>query len=374
MKLIGTAALLAALACAGTSHAQVPALNHVIVVVMENHSYDEVRLQPYTASLIATSSTCTQSYAVTHPSLPNYLALWSGNTFGIDNDNCPADGSPFTVANLGQACEAAGQTWRSYCEDLPAAGSDICSSDGYRRKHAPWTDFSNLDHTNERPLTDLFPDISAGGLPALAFVIPNQCHSTHDCSVATGDTWLAGILPTLIAAAGPRGVVILTWDEDDDYSGNHILTVFAGAAVKTKFSHTGNVDHYAVVRTICEALGLPAVGHAASAAPITDIWAVPAPVLPLGLELSLDQNYPNPFNPATQIPFVIDQLRSVTLVVYDVLGRPVRVLVNRSLPAGRYSAQWDGRDANAVAVASGVYFARLELAGRVLTRRMVLVK
>jgi hypothetical protein len=150
--------------------------------------------------------------------------------------------------------------------------------------------------------------------------------------------------------------------------------VFAGAAVKTKFSHTGNVDHYAVVRTICEALGLPAVGHAASAAPITDIWAVPAPVLPLGLELSLDQNYPNPFNPATQIPFVIDQLRSVTLVVYDVLGRPVRVLVNRSLPAGRYSAQWDGRDANAVAVASGVYFARLELAGRVLTRRMVLVK
>ena len=102
MKFIGIAALAALAACASSSHAQVPALDHVVVVIMENHSYDQVRLKPYTASLIAISSTCTQSYAVTHPSLPNYLALWAGSTFGIANDNCPADGSPFTAGNLGR--------------------------------------------------------------------------------------------------------------------------------------------------------------------------------------------------------------------------------------------------------------------------------
>ena len=90
MKFIGIAALAALAACASSSHAQVPALDHVVVVIMENHSYDQVRLKPYSASLIAISSTCTQSYAVTHPSLPNYLALWAGSTFGIANDNCPA--------------------------------------------------------------------------------------------------------------------------------------------------------------------------------------------------------------------------------------------------------------------------------------------
>jgi hypothetical protein len=266
MKLIHIAVLLTATAGGAPVRAQVPTLDHVVVVIMENHSYDEVRLEPYTSALIAASSVGTRSYAVTHPSLPNYLALWAGSTFGIANDNCPADGSPFTAANLGHACEVAGRSWRSYCEDLPAAGDPVCSSGGYRRKHAPWTDFSNLDHMNERPLTDLLSDISAGHLPA------------HDCSAATGDTWLAGIMPTLIKAVGARGVVILTWDEDDDASGNHILTVFAGAAVKAGYSHTTYMTHYNVVRTICDALGVPPMGNAAASTPITDIWATPNPV------------------------------------------------------------------------------------------------
>lgn len=374
MKLIRIVALLAAVS-AGQAHAQVPALDHVVVVMMENHSYDQVRFKPYTATLIAASSTCTQSYAVTHPSLPNYLALWSGLTFGIDNDNCPADGSPFTVENLGHACEAAGKSWRSYCEELPGAGDPVCSVGGYRRKHAPWTDFSNLDHSNERPLTDLPSDISAGNLPTLAFVVPNQCNSTHDCSIDTGDAWLAGIMPALITAVGPRGAVILTWDEDDGAHSNHILTVFTGASVKAAYAHTGFVNHYSVLRTICDALGIEPMGAAADANSIGDIWL---PVTSVGT--SLPGAYavsvvPNPFNPQTSIRFLLPRELAVTAEVYATDGSLVASLLrHETRPAGVNVVRWDGRNAQGQPVASGVYLFRLTTALGVRAARLVLIK
>jgi len=129
----------------------VPLLDHVILVVMENHSYDQVRTLPYISTLIQSSTSFSQAYAVAHPSHPNYLALRAASTLGISNDNCPPAGSPYTAANLGQACQGAGRTWKSYCENLPAAGSTVCSStDGlYYRKPPPCPDFSNLDHAHE---------------------------------------------------------------------------------------------------------------------------------------------------------------------------------------------------------------------------------
>jgi len=220
----------------------VPHLDHVVVVVMENKSYDEVRSQPYTASLIAQGASFPASFAVTHPSQPNYFALWAGSTLGVSNDNCPPAGAPFAAENLGHACEAAGLTWRAYSEDLPFAGATGCSYNGststglYTRKHDPWTWCSNLDHSRERPYADLAADLAAGTLPNLAFVVPNNCDNTHNssssaCSITHGDDWLHGALPQILAALGPHGLLILTWDEDDSSANNHILTVFAGAPV-----------------------------------------------------------------------------------------------------------------------------------------------
>src|SRR5436189_6192024 len=119
----------------------------------------------------------TDSYAITHPSQPNYLALWAGGTLGVTSNTCPAPGSPFVAENLGHACEAAGRTWRSYSESLPAAGSTVCKVDSglYTRKHCPWTNFSNLNHRNERPYSDFSVDLARGTLPDLAFVVPNNC-------------------------------------------------------------------------------------------------------------------------------------------------------------------------------------------------------
>ena len=100
----------------------------------------------------------------------------------------------------------------------------------YTRKHAPWTHFTNLNHANELPYSQLAADLASHSLPNLAFVTPDNCHNGHNegCPVDTVDAWLARELPAMLAGVGPNGLVILTWDEDDDLVGNRILTVFAG--------------------------------------------------------------------------------------------------------------------------------------------------
>src|SRR5437867_12189081 len=117
--------------------------------------------------------------------------------------------------NLRHACEAAGRTWRCYSKSVPAAGSTVCKVDSglYTRKHAPWTNFSNLNHQNERPYSDFSLDLARGTLPDLAFVVPNNCDNSHSCSVATADTWLAQNMPAMLNALGPGGLLVLTWDE-----------------------------------------------------------------------------------------------------------------------------------------------------------------
>ena len=269
--------------------AVVPAHDRVVVVILENKSYDQVRTQPYTMSLMAQGATFTNSFAVTHPSQPNYIALWAGSVLGVTNNNCPAFGSPFSAPNLGSACEAAGLTWRAYSENLAVAGSAACSYDGsassgmYTRKHEPWTQFANLDHANERPYTDLAADLAGNGLPNLSFIIPNNCHNSHNsstpgCGVPDADAWLAANMPTVIAGLGPNGMLVVTWDEDDNLSLNHILTVFVGPKVLDGVSSIQGITHYTLVRMICEALGLTPFAGAASEASIAGVWEDIVPV------------------------------------------------------------------------------------------------
>jgi len=291
MKTPWLAALLGvtlALALATSLAAAVPHFDHVVVVIMENKSYDEVRFQSYTSLLISHGASFPASFAVTHPSQPNYFALWAGSPLTVTNDNCPPAGAPFAAENLGHACEAAGLTWRTYSENLPAIAATGCSYDGststglYTKKHDPWTYFTNLNHGNEHPFTDLAADLAAGTLPNLAFIVPNNCDNTHNssssaCNVAHGDDWLGSSLPQVVSALGPHGLLILTWDEDDSSTNNHILTVFEGPPVIPGALSSTTINHYAVVRTICQGLGIAPFGLAASATDITDVWALTVP-------------------------------------------------------------------------------------------------
>jgi hypothetical protein len=258
----------------GAEPGHVPHFEHVLVIVMENKSYDRARLEPYTAKLIAQGAVFTNAYAVGHPSQPNYLALWSGATMGVTDNGVPARGTPFTSENLGHACETKRLAWNAYCEDLPEPGSPIRHAGLYVRKHAPWTNWSNLDAMHARPLPDLEHAIRVDSLPALAFVIPNLRHDTHDSvtGARVGDDWLAAHVPGWLAALGPRGLLVLTWDEDDFTEGNHILTVFAGRLVRPGAASAREMSHFSVLRTITDGLGLAPFGAAAVDSAAVDVW------------------------------------------------------------------------------------------------------
>ncbi len=170
-----------------------PTPDHVVVVLEENHSYNEIigsPNAPYINSLAAAGALFTNSHGVTHPSQPNYLYLYSGSAQGTTDDACPPPGSPYSTANLGQELIAAGLTFAGYSEDLPTVGSTVCRSGQYYRKHNPWVNFSNVPTISNQPFMGFPSDYAA--LPKLSFVVPNQDHDMHDGTIAQADTWLQG--------------------------------------------------------------------------------------------------------------------------------------------------------------------------------------
>ena len=369
------ALLLAALMTPG--RAQARAADHVIVVVMENHAYDQVRSAPYTASLISQSTSFSQSYALTHPSQPNYLMLWSASAQGVADNACPPPLSPYASENLGHACEAAGLTWKAYSENLPAPGSSVCSADAnlYTRKHDPWTHFSNLAHSNEVPYSQLASDIGYHTLPDLAFVIPNNCDNTHDCTILTGDSWLSNNLPATISAVGARGLVILTWDEDDGSAGNRILTVFAGPLVKTNTISSQHVTHYTMVRTICDLLGLDPFGNAASETPISDVWAGGTVSVPPGAapRVTLGPARPNPSRDQVSATLGLPSERRVEAAIFDSSGRRVRRLF-AGPRSGSVEITWDGSCDDGSQAALGLYFLRVKAGSARLETKLVRIQ
>jgi len=241
------------------------------VVVLENKSYDQVVGRPeapFLNSLEHSAAVFTQSYAVTHPSQPNYLALFSGSSQGIADDSCP---HTFGTPNLGRSLLDAGHTFTGYSEDLPSAGFAGCSVGGYARKHNPWADFANLPASVNQPLSALPANFAT--LPTVSFVIPNLAHDLHDGTLAQADTWLQEHLGAYAAwAPKHNSLLVITNDEDDFTDVNRIATLIAGAHV-VPGHYSQHIDHYALLRTIEDAFGLPPLGASAQAAPITGIWS-----------------------------------------------------------------------------------------------------
>lgn len=250
----------------------VPQPAHVVIVVEENHSEGHVvgsKAAPFITALAAGGANMTQSYAETHPSEPNYLALFAGNTFGVNRDLCPVNGG--AAPNLGSELLAAGYTFAGFAEGLPAVGSPVCSAGKYARKHVPWANFTNVPPANSLPFS-AFPVNNYASLPTVSFVIPNNDDNMHDGSITQADTWLNQQLSGYARwAVANNSLLIVTFDEDDNSSRNQIPTVFYGAHVRPG-SYPEQINHYSVLSTLEQMYGLPKTGYAAGAAPITDIW------------------------------------------------------------------------------------------------------
>jgi acid phosphatase len=239
---------------------------HVVIVVLENHSFGEVLGQadaPFLSGLAASGAVLTQSYAVAHPSEPNYLALFSGSTQAVTSDACPLS---FTAPNLATSLRAAGRTFAGYSEELPSAGYTGCSYGAYARKHAPWVDFTNVPASANLPMTAFPTDFAQ--LPTVSFVMPDLDHDMHDGSRAQADAWLRDHLDGYVRwAVTHDSVLIVTTDEDDYSADNRIATLFVGAHIR-RGAYGQRVDHYSVLRWVETMYGLPLLGRSAGAAPV----------------------------------------------------------------------------------------------------------
>jgi phosphatidylinositol-3-phosphatase len=237
-------------------------VDHVTIVIMENRSYREIIGNPdaaYINALASKNALFTNSYAVAHPSEPNYLALYSGSTQGIHSDACPLQ---FSGPSLGGELVRAKKSVKGYMEDLPAVGSPVCSEDAYARKHDPLIDFADTPAQSVVPYSQIASDLSANTYPSVAFVVPNLRNDMHDGTIAMGDAWLAANLPPILEYdATHRGLLILTWDEDDSGSGNQIATIAVGPLVISG-RYSQKINHYDVLTTVTDVFDLPALSAA----------------------------------------------------------------------------------------------------------------
>lgn len=258
-----------------TAATPVPRLSHVVVVVMENKEYGDIignPSAPYINALARTSALATRYYAVSHPSLPNYLALTGGSTFGITSDctDCSVAGP-----SLATQLSAGGISWEAYLPAMPSACFPGPSAGAYAKKHNPFAYYDEVARdpalcAHLVPGASLAADAAGGRLPVVTWLSPDLCSDMHDCSIATGDHYLAGVLPPLLAALGSRGLLILTWDEGTSNAGccgvaagGHVATILAGGAARPGVTSSVAYDHYSVLRTLEDAFGLPELGQAA---------------------------------------------------------------------------------------------------------------
>ena len=248
---------------------------HIAVILMENQEFGDIigsSSTPYINGLARRYALARQMYAIGHPSLPNYLALTGGSTFGISSDctGCSV-GSTSIVDQLGRARIS----WKAYMEDLPHPCFTGAQAGEYAKKHDPFLYYTRITGNAARcarvvALTQLYRDERTGSLPTFIWITPNLCHDMHDCSPATGDHFLSALVPPLLSALGPHGLLILTWDEgltDDGCcrlaAGGHIATILAGGEATRGASLWTPTDHYSVLQTIEDLLGLPRLRGAA---------------------------------------------------------------------------------------------------------------
>jgi acid phosphatase len=262
---------------------QVPSPEHIVIVIEENRDFSQVidsKAAPYINSLAVDSKAAlfTQSYAVTHPSQPNYLMLFSGSDQGIRNDSLPA-GLPFSTPNLGASLIESGRSFTGYSEDLPYAGFNGTMYGAYARKHNPWANWQEspthgIPAGANLPLTD-FP-AEYDSLPTVSFVIPNQDNDMHNGpdpdAISRADRWLQEHLSGYVQwAKTHNSLFILTFDEGRDEGRDRILTLFVGEMIRGGKYNT-MINHYSVLRTVEDMFGLSHAGESANAKPIAGCW------------------------------------------------------------------------------------------------------
>lgn len=278
--LAGCTATTPSLSATPSSTSTTTGITRVVVVWMENEEASAITASsmPYLFGLSTQYGRATQMYGVAHPSLPNYLALWSGSTQGVTDNKT----HNFTAASLASQVTAAGKQWRVYAQGVPgncftrassAGGSDGPGAPGtYARKHEPAISFRSVSTSPSecakvQPLAAFNPTAFD-----VAFVAPNLCNDVHDCPLAQGDAFLKAFLPSVFSSPDwSHTLLLVSFDEgtSDTNGGGNVFTLVARQGLSAFTSSTTHT-HYGVLRTIEEILGLPCLAEACSATPLSE--------------------------------------------------------------------------------------------------------
>lgn len=269
----------------------IPPRSHIMFIVLENTEYEEVTASsmPFLYSQAQKYVLLTNEYAIRHPSLPNYIAMIAGTTYGIDS-NCekgdPDSGWPCNLRGNSLVDQLAknGISWKAYMEDLPAKCSNVEKHRGYVKKHNPFMFFDRIRNNLSRcnrvvPLGQLSADLKARKLPRFSFLTPNLCHDAHDCSLSVADRFLQTWVSRVLSKIGKTGVIFITWDEgssnkgccDGQATGGRVFTAIVGPGAKLHTKITKTLNHYSLLRAVEDNWGLARLNLAAKA-PILRGW------------------------------------------------------------------------------------------------------
>jgi phosphatidylinositol-3-phosphatase len=252
------------------AEAPMPRYDHVVVVIEENHAATDVMQSPYLASLAGAGTVLTRSFAVAHPSQPNYLALFSGSTQSVRDDRL----HDIIAPNLATALIGAGLSFATYSEGLPSVGFRGDSAGRYVRKHNPCASFLNAPAAANLPFS-AFPGSRWDSLPTVSFVVPDLDNDMHDGTITRADGWLRAHIDGYARwAPSHNSLLVVTFDEGpgrEDPSAVPIATIIVGAGVQP-----GRLDravtHYSLLRMIEEIYGLPPMAEEGDAPRISGIW------------------------------------------------------------------------------------------------------
>lgn len=233
---------------------------------MENHAVDQALSGPFTASLAQKYGVANNYHAVAHPSVPNYLALTSGTTWGFSDDSYHV----LPKNDLGTQLTTANVSWRAYMEGLTDGGC-LDSPVPYDPGHNPFAYYGGRCPSNVVPLTNLAGDLN-GATPRFVWITPDMCHDSHNCGVSVGDSWLEQEVGQITASTAWKsgGVLFITWDEDDGSADNRVLTLVLAPGV-THRSSNKRYTHYSLLATVEDLLGVGRLGQATGAAAMTDL-------------------------------------------------------------------------------------------------------
>jgi phospholipase C len=276
-----------------SGQAGVPAFSHVFVVVMENLDYSSALATPELASIAAQYALATSYYGVSHPSLPNYLALTSGSTWGISSDctDCYV-----SAPNLFSQFASAHLSFDAYMQGIPnSCYLDPYGGVDYAGKHDPFRYYDDVRKSpalcaHIEPYTELGPLLGGSGrtVPRFVWVTPNLCNDGHNCFATTAAIWLGSFVSSVTKSAAWRdgGVLFVTWDESDgddsavvppgrivsSGGGGHIMTLVIAPGVREGLRVDVPYNHYSLLATVEDAFALPLLGHASSATPMASFF------------------------------------------------------------------------------------------------------